>query len=98
MATQMSPVGSNHSSPTRKPPFPTSTPSALPIVELQSVNSSTSEPCRDVLQRLKGNIHCMAKKAKEKMQMRSVGALLPFTSRDDDDFFSYLEMHLRQDH
>ena len=37
MATQMSPVGSNHSSPTRKPPFPTSTPSALPIVELQSV-------------------------------------------------------------
>ncbi|KAJ6676052.1 hypothetical protein OIU74_017343, partial [Salix koriyanagi] len=36
MATLMSPGGSNHSSPTRKPPFPTSTPSALPIVELQS--------------------------------------------------------------
>ena len=30
--------------------------------------------------------------------MGSVGALLPFTSRDDVDFFSHLEMHLRQDH
>ncbi|KAF9684266.1 hypothetical protein SADUNF_Sadunf04G0100000 [Salix dunnii] len=40
MATQMIPVGSNHSSPTRKPPFPNSTPSALPTVELQSVDSS----------------------------------------------------------
>uniref|UniRef100_A0A6N2L2D1 RSE1/DDB1/CPSF1 C-terminal domain-containing protein n=1 Tax=Salix viminalis TaxID=40686 RepID=A0A6N2L2D1_SALVM len=30
--------------------------------------------------------------------MGSVGALLPFTSRDDDDFFSHLEMHLRHDH
>ncbi|KAF9684264.1 hypothetical protein SADUNF_Sadunf04G0099800 [Salix dunnii] len=44
MATQMIPVGSNHSSPTRKPPFPNSTPSALPTVELQSVDSSKSEP------------------------------------------------------
>ncbi|KAJ6290137.1 hypothetical protein OIU78_025956 [Salix suchowensis] len=26
------------------------------------------------------------------------GALLPFTSRDDADFFSHLEMLLRQDH
>ena len=26
------------------------------------------------------------------------GALLPFTSRDDVDYFSDLEMHLRQDH
>ena len=26
------------------------------------------------------------------------GALLPFTSREDVDFFSHLEMHLRQDH
>ncbi|KAF9663549.1 hypothetical protein SADUNF_Sadunf17G0062900 [Salix dunnii] len=46
VATQMSPVASNHSSPTRKPLFPNSTPSALPIVELQSVHSSKSEPCR----------------------------------------------------
>ena len=30
--------------------------------------------------------------------MGSVGALLPFTSRDDIDFFSHLEMHLRQYH
>ncbi|XP_065872251.1 spliceosome-associated protein 130 A [Euphorbia lathyris] len=30
--------------------------------------------------------------------MGSVGALLPFTSRDDVDFFSHLEMHLRQDY
>lgn len=30
--------------------------------------------------------------------MGSVGALLPFTSRDDVDFFSHLEMHMRQDH
>ncbi|KAF2295938.1 hypothetical protein GH714_035239 [Hevea brasiliensis] len=30
--------------------------------------------------------------------MGSLGALLPFTSRDDVDFFSHLEMHLRQDH
>ena len=26
------------------------------------------------------------------------GALLPFTSREDMDFFSHLEMHLRQEH
>jgi hypothetical protein len=26
------------------------------------------------------------------------GALLPFTSREDVDFFSHLEMHLRQEH
>jgi CPSF A subunit region len=26
------------------------------------------------------------------------GVLLPFTSREDVDFFSHLEMHLRQDH
>lgn len=29
--------------------------------------------------------------------MGSVGAMLPFTSRDDVDFFSHLEMHLRQE-
>ena len=27
----------------------------------------------------------------------SVGALLPFTSREDHDFFSHLEMHMRQE-
>lgn len=27
-----------------------------------------------------------------------VGALVPFTSREDMDFFSHLEMHLRQEH
>lgn len=47
MATQMSPEGSNHSSPDRRPSFSASTPSALPIVELQSVHSSKSE-VRDV--------------------------------------------------
>ncbi|KAK1555816.1 hypothetical protein Q3G72_031629 [Acer saccharum] len=46
MATQMSPEGSTHSSPERRP-FSVSTPSALPIVELQSVQSSKSE-VRDV--------------------------------------------------
>ena len=30
--------------------------------------------------------------------MGSMGTLLPFTSRDDVDYFSDLEMHLRQDH
>ncbi|KAI4351142.1 hypothetical protein L6164_005525 [Bauhinia variegata] len=30
--------------------------------------------------------------------MGSVGALHAFTSRDDVDFFSHLEMHMRQDH
>lgn len=30
--------------------------------------------------------------------MGSLGALLAFTSRDDVDFFSHLEMHLRQEH
>ncbi|CAI9114816.1 OLC1v1015622C1 [Oldenlandia corymbosa var. corymbosa] len=30
--------------------------------------------------------------------MGSVGAMIPFTSRDDVDFFSHLEMHLRQEH
>ncbi|KAG8501489.1 hypothetical protein CXB51_003974 [Gossypium anomalum] len=30
--------------------------------------------------------------------MGSLGALLPFTSRDDVDFFSHLEMHMRQEH
>ncbi|KAJ7522261.1 hypothetical protein O6H91_18G003700 [Diphasiastrum complanatum] len=30
--------------------------------------------------------------------MGTVGALLPFTSREDVDFFSHLEMHLRQEH
>ena len=30
--------------------------------------------------------------------MGSVGALLAFTSREDVDFFSHLEMHLRQEH
>nr|AGN88925.1 remorin-1 protein [Dimocarpus longan] len=46
MATQMSPEGSTHSSPERRP-FSVSTPSALPIVELQGVQSSKSE-VRDV--------------------------------------------------
>lgn len=30
--------------------------------------------------------------------MGSIGALLPFSSREDVDFFSHLEMHLRQEH
>ncbi|XP_062092733.1 spliceosome-associated protein 130 A [Humulus lupulus] len=30
--------------------------------------------------------------------MGSLGALLTFTSRDDVDFFSHLEMHMRQEH
>ncbi|URE12489.1 Splicing factor 3B subunit [Musa troglodytarum] len=30
--------------------------------------------------------------------MGSLGALLPFTSREDVDFFSHLEMHMRQEH
>ena len=30
--------------------------------------------------------------------MGSIGALHAFTSRDDVDFFSHLEMHMRQDH
>ncbi|KAG8377236.1 hypothetical protein BUALT_Bualt08G0007300 [Buddleja alternifolia] len=30
--------------------------------------------------------------------MGSLGALLPFTSRDDVDFFSHLEMHMRQEY
>ncbi|EFJ13812.1 hypothetical protein SELMODRAFT_181612 [Selaginella moellendorffii] len=30
--------------------------------------------------------------------MGSVGALLPFSSREDVDFFSHLEMHMRQEH
>ena len=46
MATQMSPEGSTHSSPERRP-LSVSTPSALPILELQSVQSSKSE-VRDV--------------------------------------------------
>ncbi|GAB4839317.1 hypothetical protein Ancab_028844 [Ancistrocladus abbreviatus] len=42
MATQMSPVGSSHSSP-RKLSFSPSTPSILPIVEVQSLSSLKSE-------------------------------------------------------
>jgi splicing factor 3B subunit 3 len=30
--------------------------------------------------------------------MGSLGALLAFTSREDVDFFSHLEMHMRQEH
>ena len=30
--------------------------------------------------------------------MGGIGAMLPFTSREDVDFFSHLEMHLRQEH
>ncbi|KAK9814939.1 hypothetical protein WJX73_002520 [Symbiochloris irregularis] len=30
--------------------------------------------------------------------MGSIGALVPFTSREDVDFFQHLEMHLRQEH
>lgn len=30
--------------------------------------------------------------------MGAIGALLPFTSREDVDFFTHLEMHLRQEH
>eukprot|EP00877_Chromochloris_zofingiensis_P000800 jgi/Chrzof1/10720/Cz05g09290.t1 len=30
--------------------------------------------------------------------MGTIGALYPFTSREDVDFFSHLEMHLRQEH
>ncbi|KDP38327.1 hypothetical protein JCGZ_04252 [Jatropha curcas] len=47
MATQMSPEGSNHSSPSRRLSFSASTPSALPIVELQNIHSNKSE-VRDV--------------------------------------------------
>lgn len=47
MATQMSPEGSSHSSPERRLSFSNSNPSALPIMELQSVPSSKLE-VRDV--------------------------------------------------
>ncbi|XWS14711.1 hypothetical protein CRYUN_Cryun35bG0032200 [Craigia yunnanensis] len=47
MATQMSPQGSTHSSPKGRASFSPSTPSALPIMELQSIHSSKSE-VRDV--------------------------------------------------
>eukprot|EP00261_Vitis_vinifera_P041031 XP_019082274.1 PREDICTED: uncharacterized protein LOC100257562 isoform X1 [Vitis vinifera] len=47
IATQMSPEGSIFSSPERKPSFSPSSPTVLPIVELQSVNSSKLE-IRDV--------------------------------------------------
>ncbi|XWS21205.1 hypothetical protein CRYUN_Cryun30bG0035400 [Craigia yunnanensis] len=47
MATQMSPQGSTHSSPKGRPSFSPSSPSALPIMELQSIHSSKSE-VRDV--------------------------------------------------
>ncbi|KAF5747006.1 hypothetical protein HS088_TW06G01183 [Tripterygium wilfordii] len=47
MATQMSPESSTNSSPKRRSSFSTSTPSALQIVEAQSVHSSKSE-VRDV--------------------------------------------------
>ncbi len=30
--------------------------------------------------------------------MGSIGALYPFTSREDIDFFVHLEMHMRQEH
>ncbi|CAN0922314.1 hypothetical protein LINGRAHAP2_LOCUS33020 [Linum grandiflorum] len=43
MATQMSPASRNHSSPSKRLSFIASSPSALPIVELQSFQSSTSE-------------------------------------------------------
>ncbi|CAN1191957.1 Remorin 4.1 [Linum perenne] len=47
MATQMSPASSNHSSPSKRLSFTASSPPALPIVEMQSVQSSKSE-VRDV--------------------------------------------------
>ncbi|KAJ7966610.1 Remorin [Quillaja saponaria] len=47
MATQMSPEGSPCSSPTTRPSFSASTPSTLPIMEVQSVSSSKME-IRDV--------------------------------------------------
>ncbi|XP_050208642.1 uncharacterized protein LOC126658747 [Mercurialis annua] len=47
MATQMSPEGSGHSSPTMRQSFSASTHSALPIVEVQSIHSSKSA-VRDV--------------------------------------------------
>ncbi|XVE94909.1 hypothetical protein REPUB_Repub02eG0050300 [Reevesia pubescens] len=47
MATQMSPQSSTHSSPKARPSFSPSSPSALPIMELQSFHSSKSE-VRDV--------------------------------------------------
>lgn len=47
MATQMSPEGSPYSSPMRRPSLSPSTPSILPIVELQRVHSSRPE-VRDV--------------------------------------------------
>ncbi|EEF52391.1 uncharacterized protein LOC8278857 [Ricinus communis] len=47
MATQMSPEGSNHSSPSMRTSFSASTPSILPIVEVQSVHTSKSQ-VRDV--------------------------------------------------
>ena len=43
MATQMSPQGSTHSSLKGRASFSPSTPSALPIMELQSIHSSKSE-------------------------------------------------------
>ncbi|KAJ9166243.1 hypothetical protein P3X46_021021 [Hevea brasiliensis] len=47
MATQMSPEGSNHSSPSGRASFSVSTPSALTIMELENIHSSKSE-VRDV--------------------------------------------------
>ena len=47
MATQMSPEGSRHSSLRRRPSFSPSTPSVLPIVKFESVQSSKLE-VRDV--------------------------------------------------
>jgi hypothetical protein len=34
---------------------------------------------------------------RERWGARRAGAFLPFTSREDVDFFSHLEMHLRQE-
>ncbi|KAG8632628.1 uncharacterized protein LOC110606917 isoform X2 [Manihot esculenta] len=47
IATQMSPEGSNHSSPSRRASFSVSSPSALTILELQGMHSTKSE-VRDV--------------------------------------------------
>ena len=36
--------------------------------------------------------------AKQMRAKQSAGALIPFTSREDVDFFLHLEMHMRQEH
>ncbi|XP_065847673.1 uncharacterized protein [Euphorbia lathyris] len=83
IATQMSPDGSKHSSSSRRPSFSASTPSALPIVELQSISSKSE--IRDVQVDERVTVTRWSKKHKARHRKKSSEIVNDWRKKNVDD-------------